>query len=86
MKERKSYKGTLNGIYGIWTDHMPEGLELREEITFYVPDEGKIFVKDGEYYDCVVIEGDVKIEDYQEIADPREPEDFEDSDEVSPGE
>lgn len=46
----------------------------------------KFFVKDGEYYDCVVIEGDVKIEDYQEITDPREPEDSEDSGEVSQGE
>lgn len=45
MIERKSYKGTLSGIYGIWTDHIPEGLELEKEITFYVPDAGKIFCK-----------------------------------------
>lgn len=75
MKERKSYKGTLNEVFGIWTDQKPEDIVLIDEVTFYTPDDGKIFYKDGEYYDCVVIEDDVKIEDYQEITDPREPKD-----------
>ena len=71
MKERKSYMGTLNGINGIWCDQKPEGLEVSKEITFYTPDEGKVFVKDGEFYDSVVIQDDVRIEDYEEVEDTR---------------
>lgn len=72
MKIRKSYKGLLNGVFGIWTDTIPNGLELQEEITFYVPDENKMFKKDKEYFDCVILKYDDKIEDYEEIDKPEE--------------
>lgn len=72
MKERHSYIGTLNGINGVWCDKKPEGLEIKETITFYTPDEGMVFTKDGELFDSVVIKDDIKIEDYVEIKDPRQ--------------
>lgn len=72
MKIRKSYKGLLNGVFGIWTDVMPDGLELQEEITFYVPDENKVFKKGNEYFDCVILKDDEKIEDYEEVDKPEE--------------
>jgi len=53
MKERKSYKGTLNGNFCICTDKKPEGFELQEEVTFYQADEGKIFKKGNEYAEVV---------------------------------
>lgn len=71
MKERKSYMGKLNGVSGIWCDTKPADLEVTKEITFYTPDEGKVFVKNGEFYDSVVINDDVKIEDYEEVEDTR---------------
>lgn len=71
MKERKSYMGILNGVHGIWCDQKPADLEVTKEITFYTPDEGKVFVKDGEFYDSVVIQDGVKIEDYEEVEDTR---------------
>ena len=71
MKERHSYQGKLNGISGIWCDHKPEGIEITKEITFYTPDEGMIFTKDGELYDSVVIQEGVDIKNYIEIKDPR---------------
>ena len=71
MKTRKSYIGTLNGISGVWCDKKPKGLKVVEEITFYSADEGKVFTKDGELFDSVVIKDGVKIEDYIEIIDPR---------------
>lgn len=74
MKERKSYVGTLNGVNGVWCDRCPEGLEVKETITFYTPDEGKMFVKDGKTFDSVVIKDNVKIEDYIEIEIPKEEE------------
>ena len=71
MKERHSYQGTLNGISGIWCDHKPEEIEVTKEITFYTPDEGMVFTKDGELYDSVVIQEGMDIKDYIEIKDPR---------------
>lgn len=71
MKERKSYKGTLNGVFAIWTDQHPEDAVIQETVTFYTPDEGYIFVKDGEFYDCVVIQDGETIDMYVEIVDPR---------------
>jgi len=74
MKERKSYKGTLNGIFGIWTDTVPAEVEVQEEITFYTADEGKTFKKGDEMTDCVIIRDGVSIEDYEEVDAPKEEE------------
>jgi hypothetical protein len=74
MKERHSYIGTLNDVNGVWCDKKPKGLKVTEEITFYSADEGKVFTKDGELFDSVVIKDGVKIEDYIEIIDPRQKE------------
>ena len=74
MKERHSYMGTLNSVNGVWCDKKPKGLKVAEEITFYSADEGKVFTKDGELFDSVVIKDGVKIEDYIEIIDPRQKE------------
>lgn len=71
MKERKSYIGTLNGVNGVWCDQCPEGLEVKEVITFYTPDEGKVFSKDGELFDTVIIKDGVDIKDYSEVKDER---------------
>lgn len=72
MKERKSYIGTLNGVNGVWCDKKPKGIELKETITFYSADEGKVFAdKEGNLLDTVVIKDGVNIEDYVEIVDPR---------------
>lgn len=77
MKERHSYIGTLNDVSGVWCDKKPKGLKVTEEITFYSADEGKVFTKDGELFDSVVIKDGVKIEDYIEIIDPRNQEEEE---------
>jgi hypothetical protein len=74
MIERKSYIGKLNGVSGIWCDQKPEDLDLTDVITFYNPDEGKVFIKDGEFFDSVVIKDGVNIEDYIEVKDPRQKE------------
>lgn len=72
MKEHKSYTGTLNGISGIWCDKKPKGLKGAQEHTYYTPDEGKVFTKDGELFDCVFVPDEsVKIEEFFEIKDPR---------------
>ena len=73
MKERTTYIGTLKGIKGIWCDKKPEGIELEKEITFYSPDEGKVFVdKEGNLVDCVVIQDGIDIADYTEIKQLKE--------------
>lgn len=75
MKKRQSYIGTLNGVNGIFCDQKPEGIELKETITFYSADEGKVFAdKEGNLVDTVVIKDGVNIEDFVEIKDPRQEE------------
>lgn len=74
MKERKSYRGVLKGVCGVWVDKKPRGLVVEEEVVFYTPDDGKVFKKGDEFFDCVVIaNGNKKIEDYDEVEDTRTP-------------
>ena len=42
MKTKTTYKGTLNGVSGLWCGFKPEGLEVEEEISVLYADEGKI--------------------------------------------
>lgn len=74
MKERHSYFGTLNGVYGMFCDVKPDGIELEKDVTWYSPDEGKVFTKDGELFDSVVITDGVDISEYTEIVKPEEKE------------
>lgn len=67
MQIKITYKGYINGVYGIYCGFKPEGLEVTEEVPVYYPDEGKIFIKDGEEYDCVVLQQGESIDSYQEI-------------------
>lgn len=67
MQIKITYKGYIDGVYGIYCGFKPEGLEVEEEIPVYYPDEGKIFVKDGVEYTVVVLQDGETIEDYQEI-------------------
>lgn len=72
MIEKKSYIGTLKGIKGVWCDKKPRGLEVEKINTFYVADEGKVFVdKEGNMIDCVVITDGVDIKDFVEIVKPK---------------
>ena len=72
MKEHKAYLGKLNGVSGVWCDKKPKDLEAVQENTFYTPDEGMVFTKDGELFDTVFIRDEsIKIEDYIEIKDVR---------------
>lgn len=76
MIERKSYIGkTKDGISAVWSDKHPEDAVIENEITFYSPDEGKIFVdKEGNMTTSVVIKEGVNIEDYTEIVMPKKDE------------
>lgn len=69
MYTTTTYKGTdKNGIYGIYCGFKPKGLTVQEEVTVYHPDEGKVFVKDGEEYSVIILQPGEVIEDYEEIA------------------
>ena len=72
MKERHSYIGTLNGVKGVWCDQKPDGIQLEKDVTWYSPDEGKVFTKDGELFDSVIITDGVDISEYIEIVKPEE--------------
>ena len=72
MQTMITYKGTLNGVNGLWCGFKPEGVIVEEEITVYKPENGKVFYKDGEYFDCVIQKDGVNIEDYEEADAPEE--------------
>lgn len=70
MQIKTTYKGYIDGVYGIYCGFKPKGLKNYEEVPVYYPDEGKIFIKDGEEYSCVVLQEGESIEDYEEIIAP----------------
>ena len=74
MIERKSYIGkTKDGFNAVWCDKHPEDAVIEKVVTFYSPDEGKIFVdKEGNMTSSIVIKDGVKIEDYTEIVKPKD--------------
>lgn len=72
MQIKITYKGYINGIYGIYCGFKPDGLEVTEEVPVYYPDEGKVFVKNGEYYSAVILNDSETIEDYTEVDAPEE--------------
>lgn len=74
MKKITSYKGSLNGVKGVWCGFKPEGVEIEEEVTVYSADEGMVLVKDGVEYDSVVLGVGEKIKDYKEVEKPKEEE------------
>lgn len=67
MQIKTTYKGIKNGVYGIYCGFKPKGLKVQEEVPVYYADEGKVFVKDGEEYDCVVLQEGESIDDYNEV-------------------
>ena len=73
MIERKSYIGkTKDGFGAVWTDKHPKGVTIENTITFYTPDDGKVFVdKEGNMVDSVVIQDGINIADYVEIIKPK---------------
>ena len=67
MQIKITYKGYINGIYGIYCGFKPEGLNVEQEVPVYYPDEGKVFIKDNEEYTAVILQENETIEDYQEV-------------------
>ena len=67
MQTKITYKGYIDGVYGIYCGFKPENLKIDEEVTVYYPDENKVFIKDGEEYSAVVLQEGESITDYQEV-------------------
>lgn len=75
MLERHTYKGTVDGVFGIFVDKKPENIELQEEVVWYSADEGKVFVdKEGNMLDSVILKEGETIDEYTEIKKPKQEE------------
>lgn len=72
MEVRITYKGTLNGVHGLWCGFKPEGIEVEKEISILYPAEGKILEKNGEQFTFVILEENEDIDAYTEIDEPEE--------------
>lgn len=78
MQTRHTYKGTVDGVFGIFVDHKPENIELQEEVVWYSADEGKVFVdKEGNMLDSVILKEGETIDAYHEIKKPKQEEEQE---------
>lgn len=78
MIERHTYKGIVDGVFGIFVDHKPENIELQEEVVWYSPDEGKVFVdKEGNMLDSIILKEGETIDEYTEIKKPKQEEEQE---------
>ena len=67
MQTKITYKGYIDGVYGIYCGFKPDNLEIEEEVTVYYPDENKVFIKDGEEYGAGVLKEGESIADYDEV-------------------
>lgn len=75
MQTRHTYKGTVDGVFGVFVDKKPENIELQEEVVWYSPDEGKVFVdKEGNMLDSVILNEGETIDEYTEIKMPKQEE------------
>lgn len=72
METRITYKGYINGVYGVYCGFRPKGMRTPEQIPVYYPDEGKIFLKNEKYYKSVILQEGESIEDYKEVDAPGE--------------
>ena len=72
MEIKTTYKGYINGVYGIYCGFKPDSLKVEEEISVYYTSEGKIFIKDGEEFGAVILQKGENIEDYTEVDIPEE--------------
>lgn len=74
MEIRITYKGTLNGIKGIWCGFKPEDVVVEKEINILYPAKDMLLRKKGEeqtYHSVVLTDGD-SVDNYEEVADDRQ--------------
>ena len=57
MEVRITYKGTQNGVKGIWCGFKPEGIKVEEELSILYPEEGYVLKhkESGEYFSSVIL-------------------------------
>lgn len=67
MVMKKTYKGYVDGVYGIYRGIKPDNLVVDEEIEVYYPDNGYVFTKDGEEFSAVILKENETINMYEEV-------------------
>lgn len=67
MQTKTTYKGYINGIFGVYCGFKPDELEVTEEVLVYYPDKDKVFTKNGRKYSAVILKENEDISDYEEI-------------------
>lgn len=70
MIVRFMYKGTLNGVKGVWTDTQPDGLVVNEMVKFITPDDEKNELQNKETKEkrsSVIIQDESEIDNWEEV-------------------
>lgn len=70
MEIRITYKGTLNGIKGIWCGFKPEDAIIEKEINILYPAKDMLLRRKGEEktYGSVVLKDGYTMDNYEEVA------------------
>ena len=71
MEIRITYKGTLNGIKGIWGGFKPEGAIIEKEFNILYPSKDMNLRRKGEEetYSSIILKDGDSMENYEEVAD-----------------
>lgn len=74
MKIHHAYKGILNGIRGVWSDRLPEGVVVDKEFLFIKPDSSEYELQNKETKEkrfSVIIENESEVENWEEVKTER---------------
>lgn len=74
MEIRITYKGTLNGVKGIWCGFKPDDAIIEKEINILYPDKDMLLRKKGdeETFRSVVLKDGDGMDNYEEVSDDRQ--------------
>lgn len=74
METRITYKGTLNGVKGIWCGFKPDEAVIEQEFNILYPAKDMLLRRKGEeqtHHSIILTDGN-SMDNYEEVADDRQ--------------
>ena len=74
METRITYKGTLNGVKGIWCGFKPDEAVIEQEFNILYPAKDMLLRRKGEEqtHHSVILKDVDSMDNYEEVADDRQ--------------
>lgn len=69
METRITYKGTLNGVKGVWCGFKPDGAIIEQEFNILYPAKDMLLRRKGEEktYGSIVLKDGDSMDNYEEV-------------------